>query len=134
LFIPAGERHRRPAIVCLHQTVAIGKEEPAGLGGKENLHYALELARRGFVTLAPDYPRFGDYHVDPYSMSYVSATMKGIRNHRRAVDLLTSMPEVDAHRIGVIGHSLGGHNALFLATFEPRIAAVVTSCGFTSFQ
>ncbi|HUQ93036.1 MAG TPA: acyl-CoA thioester hydrolase/BAAT C-terminal domain-containing protein, partial [Bryobacteraceae bacterium] len=59
--------------------------------------------------------------------------MKGIRNHRRAVDLLASLPEVDARRIGVIGHSLGGHNSLFLAAFEPRVAALVTSCGFTSF-
>jgi pimeloyl-ACP methyl ester carboxylesterase len=33
----------------------------------------------------------------------------------------------------VIGHSLGGHNALFLAAFEPRLRAVVTSCGFNSF-
>src|SRR5581483_2671126 len=36
-------------------------------------------------------------------------------------------------RIGCIGHSLGGHNSLFTAAFEPRIRAVVTSCGFTSF-
>lgn len=138
LFVPAGvlpKGHaRRPAVLCLHQTVAIGKAEPAGLGGKINMHYAAELAGRGFITLAPDYPGFGDYHIDPYTMGYVSATMKGIRNHRRAVDLLASMPEVDPRRIGVIGHSLGGHNALFLAVFEPRIAAVVTSCGFTSFH
>jgi hypothetical protein len=33
----------------------------------------------------------------------------------------------------VIGHSLGGHNALFVAVFEPRLKAVVTSCGFNSF-
>jgi dienelactone hydrolase len=134
LFLPAGERRRRPAVLCLHQTVAIGKQEPAGLGGKTNLHYAAELAERGFITLAPDYPGFGDYHADSYSMGYLSATMKGIRNHRRAVDVLASMPEVDPRRIGVIGHSLGGHNSLFLAVFEPRVAAVVTSCGFTSFH
>ncbi len=134
LFIPAGERRKRPAVLCLHQTVSLGKGEPAGLGGKENLHYASELAERGFVTLAPDYPGFGDYHVDAYSMGYASATMKGIRNHRRAVDLLVSLPEVDSQRIGVIGHSLGGHNALFLSVFDRRVAAVVTSCGFTSFH
>jgi dienelactone hydrolase len=133
LFVPRKEKSRRPAALCLHQTTAIGKAEPAGLGGKPNLHYALELAERGFVTLAPDYPGFGDYKIDAYAMGYVSATMKGIRNHRRAVDLLVSMPEVDARRIGVIGHSLGGHNSLFLAAFDPRAAAVVTSCGFTSF-
>jgi dienelactone hydrolase len=133
LFVPKKRKGRTRAALCLHQTTAIGKAEPAGLGGKPNLHYALELAERGFVTLAPDYPGFGDYKIDAYSMGYVSATMKGIRNHRRAVDLLTSMREVDARRIGVIGHSLGGHNSLFVAAFDPRVAAVVTSCGFTSF-
>ena len=50
----AGEK--LPAMLCLHQTTKIGKEEPAGLGGNPNLHYALHLAQRGYVTLAPDYP------------------------------------------------------------------------------
>jgi predicted dienelactone hydrolase len=59
--------------------------------------------------------------------------MKGIWNHIRAVDLLQSLPQVDRKRIGVIGHSLGGHNALFVAAFDTRIKAVVTSCGFNSF-
>lgn len=133
LFVPTGRRRRGRAALCLHQTVAIGKAEPAGLGGKPNLRYALELAERGWVTIAPDYPRFGDYKIDPYAMGYVSATMKGIRNHRRAVGLLLALPEVDARKICAVGHSLGGHNALFVAAFDSRIAAVVTSCGFTSF-
>ena len=119
--------------MCLHQTTEIGKGEPAGIGGRANLHYAKELAERGYVTLAPDYPNFGDYKADPYAMGYASATMKGISNHIRAVDFLVSLPEVDPKRIGVIGHSLGGHNSLFLATFEPRVRVVVTSCGFNSF-
>ena len=134
LFVPTGGRGRGRAALCLHQTVGIGKEEPAGLGGKPNLRYALELAERGFVTLAPDYPNFGEYKIDPYAMGYVSATMKGIHNHRRAIDLLVSMPEVDKGRIAVIGHSLGGHNALFVSVFDVRVAAVVTSCGFTAFS
>lgn len=134
LFVPLGRRPPFAAAVCLHQTTAIGKSEPAGLGGKPNLHYARELAERGFVTIAPDYPNFGGYKFDPYAHGYASATMKGIWNHIRAVDLLQSLPEVDARRIGAIGHSLGGHNALFLAAFDERIRAVVSSCGFTSFR
>lgn len=121
------------AILCLHQTTESGKGEPAGLGGNPNLYYAFELAKRGYVTLAPDYPNFGDYQYDPYQNGYVSATMKGIWNHMAAIDLLQSLPEADPGRIGCIGHSLGGHNALFLSVFDKRIRAVVTSCGFTSF-
>lgn len=133
LFLPVSSTGRSPAVLCLHQTTPLGKGEPAGLGGSPDLHYARELAERGFVTLAPDYPNFGEYRFDPYQAGYASATMKGIRNHRRAVDLLQALPQVDPGRVAVIGHSLGGHNALFLAAFEPRVKAVVTSCGFNSF-
>jgi dienelactone hydrolase len=132
MFVPDTKK-RKAAVVCLHQTTRIGKAEPAGFGPKENLHYALELAKRGLVTLAPDYPNFGDYKIDVYSRGYASATMKGIVNHMRAVDLLAAHPQVKAKHIGAIGHSLGGHNALFLAAFDERVKAVVTSCGFTAF-
>ncbi len=132
LFLPAA-KGKRPAMLCLHQTTRIGKGEPAGIGGKPDLAYAIELARRGYVTLAPDYPNFGDYAFDPYAHGYASATMKGITNHRRALDVLAAMPQVNAQRMGVIGHSLGGHNALFLAAFDRRVRVAVTSCGFTAF-
>jgi dienelactone hydrolase len=149
LFLPpatkgdaAGDR-RRPAILCLHQTVAFGKDEPAGLGMNENLRYALHLASRGYVTLAPDYPSFGEYEYDfgtaeershPAGGTYLSGTMKAIYDNIRAVDLLQSLPEVDRERIGCIGHSLGGHNTMFTAAFEPRIKAMVSNCGFTRFH
>ena len=134
LLIPDRPGRRRPAALCLHQTTPIGKDEPAGLGGKPNLHYARELALRGFLVLAPDYPNFGEYRCDPYARGYASATMKGIVNHAQAVRLLASLPGASPRRIAAVGHSLGGHNALFLAAFEPRVAAVVSSCGFTSFR
>ena len=40
----------------------------------------LELARRGYVVLAPDYPSFGDYAYDFGTDRYSSGTMKGIFN------------------------------------------------------
>jgi dienelactone hydrolase len=133
LLLPRGVKGRAPAVLCLHQTVKIGKGSPAGIGDRPTLFYAVELARRGYVTLAPDYPYFGESKADPYALGYASATMKGIWNHMRCVDLLQSMDEVDGQRIGCIGHSLGGHNTLFVAAFDERIKAAVSSCGFTSF-
>jgi dienelactone hydrolase len=131
--VPADKRSRRAAVLCLHQTHQLGKGEPTGLGDDPNKKYAQELARRGYVALAVDYPNFGEYQFDPYAHGYASATMKGIWNHIRAIDLLVSLEEVDAGRIGVIGHSLGGHNSLFVAAFDERIGAVVSCCGFCSF-
>src|SRR5204863_5457885 len=76
LLIPKERKDKSPGMLCLHQTTAIGKGEPAGVGGLKNLHYALELAERGYITLAPDYPNFGDYKRDAYANGYVSAPMK----------------------------------------------------------
>jgi len=136
LLIPdgrPGRPMRRPAALCLHQTIAIGKDEPVGLGKNLELAYARELAARGYVTIAPDYPNFGEYKLDVYGMGYKSATMKAIWNNLRAVDLLCSLSEVDSNQIGVIGHSLGGHNAIFTALFDRRLKVVVSSCGFNAF-
>ncbi|MCY2968989.1 MAG: prolyl oligopeptidase family serine peptidase [Planctomycetota bacterium] len=136
LFLPARTGDGKlPAVLCLHQTIAIGKEEPTGLGGNPNLHYALHLAKRGYVTLAPDYPSFGEHKYDfAEDKGYTSGTMKAIWDNMRAIDLLESLPAVAADRIGCIGHSLGGHNTMFTAAFDKRIKALVSNCGFTRFH
>jgi dienelactone hydrolase len=135
LLMPKGLNAPAPALLCLHPTSALGKSQVCGLGGKPSRFYAHELAERGYVCLAPDYMSFGEYKdYDFASDGYVSGTMKGIWNHIRGVDVLESLPEVKTDRIGCIGHSLGGHNALFVASFDQRIRAVVTSCGFNAFE
>jgi predicted dienelactone hydrolase len=133
---------RLPAMLCLHPTNPDGKAQTAGLVGTTTRHYGHQLAQRGFVCLIPDYPSFGDYKSYDFNQKvpgfeqprYTSGSMKAIWNNIRAVDLLESLGYVDVDNIGVIGHSLGGHNALFTAVFEPRLKAVVTSCGFTAFH
>lgn len=123
-----------PAVLCLHQSTPLGKAEPAGEAGSADMHYALELARRGFVTLSPDYPGVGEHHVDPYALGWASAVRKAIRDNRRALDVLARLPQVDSTRIACLGHSLGGSLALFTAVFDERVKAVVSSCGFTAFS
>lgn len=137
VLIPRGLNRPAAGMLCLHQTTPSGKDQPVGLSkfpqDSPDLRYAAELAARGYVTISPDYPTFGELASTAYARGYASVTMNGIWNHSRALDVLASMPEVDPRRLGVIGHSLGGHNALFVAAFDKRIRAVVTSCGFTSF-
>jgi dienelactone hydrolase len=125
---------KRPAVLCLHQTTPRGKDAPVGLADRPSMHYALELTRRGFVTLSPDYPSLGEYEHDFDADDYASGSMKAIYDNFRAIDLLKSLPEVDGERIGCIGHSLGGHNGLFTAVLDERIRAVVSCCGFTRFH
>jgi lysophospholipase L1-like esterase/dienelactone hydrolase len=136
LFLPERKGDgRAAAVLCLHPTGELGKGIVAGLGGRANRQYAAELAQRGFVTLAPDYPSFGEYRCsfDPAD-GFQSGSMRAIWDNIRGIDLLETVPAVDPRRVGAIGHSLGGHNALYTAMFEPRIRAVVSSCGFTRFH
>ena len=124
---------KRPAVLALHPADTLGKGIPAGLSERPNRGYAHELALRGLVVLAADYVYMGDSQGDPYELGYASGTMKGNYNHIRGVDSLASLPSVDAGRIGVIGHSSRGHNALFVALFDKRFRALVTSCEFNAF-
>ncbi len=132
LLVPREVKGRTAAMLCLHGTGG-PKGRTAGLGA-DYPRYTLELAERGYVTIAPDYPLLGENQADPYLLGYQSGTMKGIWDHMRAVDLLESMAEVDRDRIGCIGVSLGGHNSLFAGVFDQRLKVIVTSSGFDSFH
>lgn len=137
LYVPKGAAGgaKRPAVLALHPTSAIGKLVVAGDGPKANRNYAVELADRGYVVLAPDYPSFGELTDYPFHTdAYLSGTMTAIVNHRRGVDLLIARDDVDPERIAVIGHSLGGHNSMFVGVFDERIKAVVSSCGWDPFH
>jgi len=124
-----------PAVLCLHPTDdRIGHKVVVGLGGRPGRQYAAELAELGYVTIAPAYPLMADYQPDLEALGYQSGTMKAIWDNSRALDLLESLAFVDhSNGFGAIGHSLGGHNAIFTAVFDARIKVLVSSCGFDSF-
>lgn len=125
---------RVPGILCLHGTDnVVGHGTVVGLGNRPNRQYASELAERGYVTLAPNYPLLAKYQPDIAALSWESGTLKAVWDNMRGLDLLASLPYVDSEQFGAIGHSLGGHNAVYTAVFDPRIAVVVTSCGLDSY-
>lgn len=130
----AGKR-RAAAVLCLHPTDnKIGHQVVVGLGGRANRQYAAELSERGYITLSPSYTHLANYWPNLGKLGYSSGTMKAIWDNIRGLDLLAAMPEVDASRgFAAIGHSLGGHNAIYTAVFDPRITVVVSSCGFDAY-
>jgi dienelactone hydrolase len=149
LFAPAGPGPH-PAVLCIHQhnrEYHLGKSEPAGLSGNPEQYYALELAKRGFVTLAPDalcfeerqHPRLRGMDGERFEATRRIAEgsclqAKMLWDLTRAVDYLLTRREVDRRRIGCLGHSLGGQETLFLGAVDRRIAAGVSSCGFSSYR
>jgi acetyl esterase/lipase len=138
LYVPndIGPNERRPAALAVQQTATVGKDiSDDTFASERNFGYATELARLGYVVIAPDYPSFGELTNYNFKTSpYRSGTMKAIADNMRCIDVLLARNDVDPKRIVVIGHSLGGHNALFTAAFDERITAAVTSCGWTPFH
>lgn len=128
------QKKTAPAVLCLHSTDdRVGHGLVVGLGEQPNLAYASELAERGFVTIAPSYPLLANYQPDVARLGWSSGTLKAVWDNQRAIDLLESLPQVRRGPVAAIGHSLGGHNAIFTAFFDERIGVVVSSCGLDSF-
>jgi len=148
VLIPAGvgPERRAPAAAVWHQhngQYHLGKSEPAGVAGDPMHHTGLDLVRAGYVVLCPDalcfearqdptgrlrgrdYERFVflRYVVDGKCLAW-----KNILDMRRAVDVLESMPEVDAGRIGCYGHSMGATHGWLVGPWEPRLRCIVCNC------
>jgi dienelactone hydrolase len=143
LFLPEG-REEVPAILCLHDRVPQGKDEPAGIEGDPLLAFARHYAELGFATLAPDTIAAGErvstglepFDTKAYAKDYPKLSVMGklLWDNLYAMDLLADTRQIDPSRIGVIGHGLGATGALFLSAFDERVQACVASCGFTRFE
>jgi len=146
LVVPDNLPAPAPAVLCLHGTTADAKDACVGRGARPggSNGLAIHLARRGFVTLAPDHFNAGE-RLKPGEEPYDSGPLyarhpgwsdvgKAIFDHRRCLDLLQALPEVDGDRLGCIGHSLGGYGTVFLAAVDERLKAGVSSCGVTAWD
>jgi dienelactone hydrolase len=137
LLVPKGAENgnrKLPAVLCLHGTDnVVGHGTVVGLGKNPNRNYASELAERGYVCLAPNYPLLAKYQPDVKALGWESGTLKAVWDNIRGLDYLASLPYVDAKSMGAIGHSLGGHNSVYTALFDDRLKVVVSSCGLDSF-
>jgi pimeloyl-ACP methyl ester carboxylesterase len=136
LLLPKDGRTKRPGMVVLHQTTENTIDEPVGKAGREPMHIALHLVRRGYVCIAPRCFLWSEADTladatervltrPPWKTGMAKMTWDGIR----ALDYLLTWPEVDPERVGCIGHSLGGKEALYLGAFDPRIRATISCEG-----
>jgi dienelactone hydrolase len=140
--------------LALHQhngQYELGKSEPAGLAGNPEQHYGLELCQRGYVVLCPDHLCFEDRRPDAAQraanpmidgpgyerFAFTQRIAEGsclqttyIHDMTVALDVLAGLSDVNPERLGAIGHSLGGQEALWLSWYDPRVRAAVSSCGF----
>ncbi|MBM2616152.1 prolyl oligopeptidase family serine peptidase [Actinoplanes sp. LDG1-06] len=148
--VPKGLTGPAPAVFGHHQHASqfgVGKSEVVGLRGHPDQAYAPELAARGFVTIVPDalgfeernWSRDGQGNVSWWEASTrlvrgQTLLAKCLHDITVALDHLVSRPDVDATRIGFLGHSYGGRMALWAPAFDPRIVASVSNCGCIPFR
>jgi hypothetical protein len=152
LLVPKALKGRAPAIICFYGTTGgAGKDTTVGLsGGKpgsppsRNRAFAIDMAEAGFVALAPDFLRDGE-RVPPSGRPYDttdfyarfpewSCVGKDIWDTKRALDYLQTLSFVDGERVGMVGHSYGGHTTIFASALEPRIKAAFASGPVSDFR
>ncbi len=89
------------------------------------------FAREGFVALAPDLYR-GDATSDPDEAGRLMMDLeipRAARDVDGAAAALLGHDAVDGSRVGAVGFCMGGQLALYAATLNPRIGAVVDFYG-----
>lgn len=144
LLVPDSRRAPGPAVLAIHGH-GPGKAQVCGIEEPEGGDYAHQLARAGYVVLAPDLRCFGerlDWNPpDKYAcdLNLVHATMAGtvpltqnLWDLRCALDVLTAHELVDASRVGAVGFSYGATMTLFLAAIDARVRAAIVSGYFSS--
>ncbi|MCH9652647.1 MAG: dienelactone hydrolase family protein [Planctomycetes bacterium] len=143
LGVPLNLRGPAPAIVALHGTYASGKKRAAGLIANPDKAYLDHLCRKGYVVIAPDHfvaghriPDEGPYDTTAFYKKHPNWTAVGkfTYEHSIAIDVLQSLKEVNPEKIGVLGHSLGGHGSMFLAAYDERVQAAAGNCSASFFR
>lgn len=148
LLLPKGAKGTLPALLTIHPTTELGKEQTVGRGATENgkltetaarRAYGLHLAERGYATFSPDllgagermYPGRRSFDNQPFidAHPHWSGTGKDLHDLQRALDVMQAMPEIDSQRIGSIGHSQGAGLTCYLAAVDSRVKVGVANCG-----
>ena len=140
LYVPAAAR-RFPAVLNVHGHSAEGK------AGKMVQATAQALALDGFVCLTVDAMGAGERGTKPGEYEYHGARIGGtllnigetllgmqVYDNMRALDVLESLDEVDATRLGVTGASGGGGQTMWLSALDERVKASVPVVSVGTFE
>lgn len=144
LYRPKSAEGKLPAIlyVCGHSNV---EENGVSLGNKTAYHHhGLWFARHGYVCLIIDTVQWGElvgHHHGTYrlgrwwwaSRGYTPAGVEAW-NGIRALDYLSSRPEVDPARLGMTGRSGGGAYTWWVAAIDERVKVAAPTAGIASLR
>ena len=83
----------------------------------------------GYFNLKP-----GDNYLDPFDSPRNNNWFLLTLGARRGLTFLEQQPEVDADRLGVYGHSMGGNLTVYVAGTDSRVKAASPSVGGSGFR
>ncbi len=144
VVLPENLTSPAPAVLTIHGTNnVIGKYGMLDVEGTPRRAYAIELAKRGFVTISPDQYGFGEYmkteegkkNLETFYDRYPdwSLRCRRVLGHIRAIDVLMQLDYVDKENIGAMGNSLGGGSVMYITAFDERIKSAVISTGISPY-
>jgi dienelactone hydrolase len=154
-----GSMERVPALIFRPESAKPGEKLPVvlvlhGTGGNKegNRGWLVELANRGFLAIAID----GRFHGErgngiPGTKAYNEAITRAWRSKPgepqahpfyydtcwdiwRTIDYLTTRPDVDPERIGLIGISKGGIETWLAGAVDERVKVAVPAISVQSFR
>lgn len=122
----ASRAHPVGAIVTVSGSGPQDRDEAIGLVGYRPFRQLADsLARRGIAVL-----RMDDRGTGASSGTFKGATSADFAEDARAgLAWLRTRPDIDARRLGVVGHSEGALIAPMVATKEPALKAIVLLAG-----
>jgi putative membrane-bound dehydrogenase-like protein len=117
LYRPVGRKDLSPIVLCPH-----GHFRPLGRFREDQQIRCAHFARMGATVFSYSLVGWQDStqttHDDPLVLALQTW------NSLRAVDFLTTLPRIDATRIGVTGASGGGTQAMYLSLIDDRVTAL----------
>lgn len=80
-------------------------------------------AENGYQSTNPFTDSQGNVSLNAFS--YAEISVQTVKDYRRALDYMAARGDVDMDRIGLVGYSMGGMDAFYLLSVEPRIRMAV---------